>query len=99
MVTSRIHTNLTTNYPWRRDPGRCIACVNDELRLGDDLLVVIIGVIGEDNYAVVLTESLQWHTFHLKIVLASLSNLWEIGVVVVNSRATLLQSLNDRECR
>jgi len=54
-------------------------------------------VIGDDNDAVVLAESLQWHALHLEIVLATLPNLWEIGVVVGNQRAMLLQGLDDRD--
>jgi hypothetical protein len=55
-------------------------------------------MIGDDNYAIVLTQSIQWNALHLEIVFTPLSNLWEIGIVVGNQGAVPLQSLNDRDC-
>jgi hypothetical protein len=66
---------LATNYSWRTDPSRCVACVDDQLSFVDDPPVVITGMIGNDNHTIVLTQGFQRYALHLKIVLTALSNL------------------------
>src|SRR5579875_3566671 len=52
----------------RFDAFGCVARVDDQLRLLDDGPVVVTGVIGDDDYGVVLAESVQGRAGHVQVV-------------------------------
>src|SRR5271169_2588630 len=60
------------------DPFGRVAGVDHQLSLADDLAVIVIGVVGDDHDAIVLTQFFQFGALHLQIVLASLADDREI---------------------
>src|SRR5712692_4249565 len=86
---------LAADNLWALDASSGVARINHELRLPHDALVIVVGVIGHDQDAVVLRKIFQWGTLHLQVVLAPLANGWEVGIVVADLRALLLQQFND----
>ena len=64
-----------------------------------NLLVVVVGVVGNDQNAVVLTEVFERRALHLQIVFASASDEWEVGVVVADLGSFFLQQLDNRQRR
>src|SRR5271155_1241745 len=81
------------------DPTRRISRIDYELRLLDDLLVVVIGVIGDDKHAIVLAKIVERGALHLQIVFASAPDEREIGVVVADRSPFFLQQFDDGERR
>ena len=53
-------------------PLVAVACINHQLCLADDLPVIVVGVIGNDDDAVVLSQFFELGPLHLQIVLAAL---------------------------
>ena len=74
-----------------------VARVDDELRLLDDLGVVVIGMVGHDQDAVVLAKIVEGRAFHLQVVTPALADRREVRIVVTDLRTFLLQKLDDSE--
>src|ERR1700722_14328094 len=77
-----------------------VAGVDYQLGGVDDGGVVVAGMVGGDDYAVVAGQGLwvQGHGLHVfVVVVAHLVELGEIGIVVVEFGATLLEELHDLE--
>src|ERR1700752_3957536 len=68
-----------------------ITSIDNELRFFDDALVVVVGMVGGNEHAIVLLEFSQGHAFHLQVILAPTTHKWEIGVVVADLGARLAQ--------
>ncbi len=80
------------------DAASGVARVHDQLGGVDDRRVVVAGVIGGDDDAIVAADGLrvERHRLHvLVVVVAHLVKLREVGIVVVEFRAALLQQLHD----
>src|SRR5580692_4991094 len=45
--------------------------IHYQLGLADDLLVVVVGVVGDDEHAIVLSEIVERGALHLQIVFAA----------------------------
>src|ERR1022692_749436 len=88
---------LTTHYLGAIDALGGVAGVDDQLGFADDLFIVVIGVVGDDHDAVVVAQFVQFRAFHLQIVLASLADEREVGIVVADLGASLLQQFDDGE--
>src|SRR6267143_1403210 len=74
-----------------------ITSVDDQLRVLDYALVVVVGVIGGDEHAIVLVEVLQRRALHVQVILAPATPKWEIGIVVADLGTRLAQEFDDRE--
>ena len=72
------------------DASSGISCVYHKLGFTYDALIVIIGVIRDDQHAVVLAEIIQRGALHLQVVLAAFSDRGEIRVVVPDISSLLL---------
>jgi len=57
----------------------------------------VVGVIGDDHDAVVSPEMIQLGALHLQVVPASLADEREVGIVVADLSAFLLQQFDDRQ--
>src|ERR1022692_633888 len=90
-------SDLAMHYLGTVNPLGCVAGVDDQLSFADNLAVVVVGVIGDDHDAVVLAQLVQFGPLHLQIVLSSLSNKREVGIVVADLSAFLLQQFDDGE--
>jgi hypothetical protein len=94
-VSRPFATASTTNYVAGRDiPGR-VARINDQLRFANNACVVVIGVVGDDQHAIVLAQVLQVRAAHLQIVLAPCPN--RNGPVLRCCRSRYSRSLPDRK--
>jgi hypothetical protein len=81
-----------------RDAARGIAGVDDQLRGLDDHRVIVAGVIGGDEHAVVCGQRLavNRHGFHsLEIVVAQLVNFGEVRIIVIYFCAAQGQLFDD----
>src|SRR4051812_46373797 len=58
-----------------------------------------MGVIGNDQHVVVLTEVFQRCASHIQVVVAASTNRGEVGIVVIDVRAALTELFNDSERR
>ncbi len=79
--------------------ARGIAGVDDQLRLLDNPLVVVVRVIGYDDHAVVLGKIIEVRTLHLQIVFSPLSNEGKVRVVIADLGSIPLQEFDDGERR
>src|SRR5512143_1081598 len=61
-----------------------VASVDDQVGFLHDALVVIVGMIGDNQHAIVLSQVVERCTGHLQVVFASASDLGEIRVVVAD---------------
>src|SRR6476660_4381527 len=77
------------------------AGVDQELGVGDDVGPVVGGVVGGDDDAVVLGElgGGELDGAHLQVVVAHLGGGGDVGVVVVDGGAQVLELLDDLEGR
>src|SRR5437667_8082703 len=73
---------------------RCITRVDHQLRLLHDPAIVVLGMIGHDKHAIVLSEILQRRALHLQIILAALSNGGKKWIVIADLGPFLLQQLD-----
>ena len=72
-----------------------VAGVDHQLGFGNDLAIVVVGVVGNDHDAVVLSQLFDLRTLHLQVVLASFADEREIGVVVADLGSFFLQQFDD----
>ena len=79
------------------DAASGVARIYHQLCFVDDLLVVVVGVVGDDEHAIVLAEIVERRTLHLQVVLAAAADEGKIRVVVADGRAFFLQQLDNRE--
>ena len=70
-----------------------ISRVNHELRLADDALIVVVGVVGDDQHAIILAQIVQGSAFHLQVVLAAFSHRGEKGIVVADLRLPVVAAV------
>src|SRR5437868_3399383 len=56
-------------------------------------------MVGDDEYAFVLAEIVEWNAVHSQIVFAALADKGEIGIVVADFGSLLPQQLNNGEGR
>src|SRR5215467_2441701 len=90
-------SNSAADYFFRVNSLGGVAGVDDELRFAHDLCIVVVGMIGENQHAVVLRQIVERYSVHVEIVVAAASYIREKGVVVRNDGASLLQQFDDRE--
>ena len=76
-----------------------ISRVNHELRIPYNRLVVIVGVVGNDQHAVVVSQTIQRLTLHLKVIFSTFTDHRYVRIVVGDHGALTLQLLNDRQSR
>ena len=81
----------------RVDSFGSVAGVDDEFRLLDDGLVVVAGVVGDDEDGVVLGEIVERRAGHVEVVVAAVAHGGEVGVVVGDDGALFAQQLDDGE--
>src|SRR5215813_8433069 len=95
-VNERPSNSAAHNF-FRVDSLGGVAGVDDELRFAHDLCVVVVGMIGENQHAVVLRQIVERHSVHVEIVVSAASYIWEKWIVVRNDGASLLQQFDDCE--
>src|ERR1039458_3395193 len=78
---------------------RGVAGIDDQLGFGNDAAIVVVGVVGHDDDAVVLAEVFQFGALHLQVVFPAFSDEGEVGIVVANLRSVFLQQFDDGERR
>ena len=78
---------------WAVDSLCRVAGVNHQLGFAHDALVVVVGMIGDDQHAVVLAEIVQRRALHLQVVLAALSDGGKKRVVVADHGPLLLAAV------
>src|SRR5579864_6922855 len=71
---------LTANDFLTLDALGGVACVNHQLCFAYDFFVIVVGVVGHDQHAIVLSKSFERSPFHLQIVFAPFSNRRKIRV-------------------
>src|SRR5450631_1770433 len=81
------------------DPAGRVSGIDYKLRLPHDRAVVVVGMVGHYEHAVVLAEILHRDTFHLQVVFPAFADEREIRVVIADLRARLLQQFNDGQGR
>ena len=81
------------------DPSGGIAGVDHQLGLLNDVAIVVVGVVGYDDDAVVLSQVFQIRRLHLQIVLPALANEWDVGIVICDLGSIFLQEFDDGERR
>src|SRR5712692_9612891 len=86
---------LAADNLWALDASSGVARINHELRLPHDALVVVIGVVGHDQHTVVLRKIFQRGALHPQVVFAPFANGWEVGIVVADLCALLLQQFDN----
>src|SRR5437879_11335947 len=74
-----------------------VSRIYDKLRFTHNPLVIVVGVVGHDQHAIILGKVFEWCARHSQIVLATFANSREIGIVVANLRPFFLQQFNDSE--
>ncbi len=79
------------------DPLRGIACVHYNLRFGNDALVVVAAVVGDDEDGVVLPQVLERRARHVEGVVTSMPHRGEEWIVVFHLGPRLAQQLDDGE--
>src|SRR5437016_2618914 len=72
---------LATHHLVALNPLCCVARVYYQLRFLHDPAIVVFGMIGHDEHAIVLSEIFQRSAFHLQIILAALSDRGEKRIV------------------
>src|SRR5215475_64817 len=95
-MSARIQNSAAHNF-FRVNSLGGVAGVDDELRFAHNLCVVVVGMIGENQHAVVLRQIVERHSVHVEVVVSAASYIWEKWVVVRNDSASLLQQFGDRE--
>src|SRR5271165_2974717 len=73
--------------------------VDDQLSFADDVVIVVVRVVGDDQDAVVLAEILQFRALHLQVVLAAFANEWKVGIVIADLGSVFLQQFDNGERR
>src|SRR5271169_3571099 len=73
------------------DPLGRISRVDDQLRLADNPLIVVVGMVGDDQHAIKLAQVVQGGAFHLEVVFAAFSHRGKKGIVVAHCGSLLLQ--------
>ena len=89
--------DLTTNNFRRHDSLGSVAGIDDQARLAHDLLVVIVGMIGDDQNRIIFLEMSQRHTCHVQVVVAAMSDLRKIWIVVANIDSPAFENLDNRK--
>src|SRR5579871_465777 len=79
------------------DAARGVPGVHHEAGLGNDAGVVVIGVNGDDQDAVIVLHRVERNAVELEVVLAALGQDGEVRIVVGDFGALLLQELDDGE--
>ena len=62
-------------------------------------MVIVAGVVGDDDYGVVLAEVVERGADHVEVVVASVAHGREVRVVVGDDGAAFAEQLNDGERR
>src|SRR5579862_1950518 len=86
-----VPVSSTAHDLWAGNVPRGVTGVDHQLRFLDDVAVIIVGMVGYDNDAVVLRKVLQLGTLHLQVVLTALANEREVRIVVADLSSILLQ--------
>src|SRR5215469_14852641 len=76
-----------------------VACINYQRCMLRDPLVVIISMVGHDQYTVILADVLDRRAFHLQIVMAPFTDKRKVWIVVADLSAIVLQQFNNRQGR
>src|ERR1700741_1216347 len=74
-----------------------ISAIAHELRFFHDAAIVIGGVIGGDEHAVVLIQILQRCALHPQLIPSPASHEWKVRIVVADFGARFSQQLDDCE--
>src|SRR3974390_2491884 len=90
----RVHPSAVDDLVTADSAGG-IAGVNPQASFPDDLGIVVVGVIGDDQHAVVLAQVLDRNPRHLEIVFAPATDDRKVGIVVADLGAFLLQQFDD----
>ena len=64
----------------------------DELRIFDDAPVVVAGMIGGNEHAVILVEVFQRRALHVQVILAPATYKRKVGIAVADLDAALRSS-------
>ena len=81
------------------DASGRVAAINDKLGLLNDLVVVVIRMVGDDQYAVIRTKVIQRCAPELEVILSAFFQHREVRVVVADRCALCLQQVNDGQGR
>ena len=65
----------------------------------NNLLVVVVGVVGDNQHTIILAQVFKRRALHLQIVFSSLADQREVGIVIADVGALFLQKLNDGQRR
>jgi parallel beta-helix repeat protein len=87
----------TANDLGRVDASCGVPCIDNQLGLAYDIAVVVAGVIGHDQYAVVVAQVFQRRAPELQVILSAFVQHWKEWVVVADSRALCSEQLDDRQ--
>src|SRR5258707_10801743 len=68
-----------------------ITGIDDELRVFDDAPVVVAGMIGGNEHAIILVEVLPRRALHVQIILAPATHKRKVGIVVADLDARLAE--------
>ena len=82
---------------WTFDAPGGIASVDYQLGLLDDAGIIVIGVVGHDDDAVILAQIFQLRALQLQVVFPTFADEWELGIVVADLGSIFLQKLDDGE--
>ena len=79
------------------DSAGGVAGVHHQLGFLNDAAIVVIGVVGDNDNAVILPQVLQLRALHLQVVFPPLADEREIGIVVADLGPISLQELDNGE--
>src|SRR5712692_3283772 len=89
--------SLAAHDLWRSDSARSVAAIYYKLRFIHNARVIVIGVVGHDENAIVLAEVSKGRALHLQIIVPALADGGKVGVVVTHFRALGTQQLDNGE--
>ena len=99
LMSTSVEYGLAVDDFFALDSTSGITRVHHQLRVIHNLLVIVVGVVSNDQYAVVLSQVVERRARHLEIVLATTPNKWQVRVIIAYFRPRFPEQLNDRQCR
>src|ERR1035441_3122118 len=89
------HATSAAHNLGRIDALGGVSCIDDQLRPLDDRLVVVAGVVGDDDGGVVLGQVVERSAGHIQVVVAAAAHGGKVRIVVGHDGAPLAQQLDD----
>jgi hypothetical protein len=95
--TTGYFIKLTTYNFCGIDSLGCVARIYHKLRLAYDCGVVVVGVVGHDQHAVILRQIGQWRRGHIQVVMTTAANRGKVGIVIDHLSNSI--TVNDGDSR